>query len=92
MPVFLRAALIAVCCAFLSAASPFAAAAIPADLAAEFDRIAASYPEITTALSQPQPAEAGANDPAGMAEHTARRGAENKWLPRSSAPSRRSSP
>ena len=76
MPVFLRAALIAVCFAFLSAASPFAAAAIPADLAAEFDRIAASYRENSTALSQSQPAEAGANDLAGMAERTARLGAE----------------
>jgi len=78
MPVFLRAALIAVCFAFLSAASPIAAAAIAADLAAEFDRIAASYRENSTALSQSQPAEAGANDLAGMAERTARLGAENQ--------------
>ena len=78
MPILMRTAFIAVCFAFLSVAASIAAAAIPADLAAEFDRIAASYPENSAAPSQPQRAEGSDNDLAGMAGRAARLGAENQ--------------
>ena len=51
MPILARAALIAGYCAFLVAALPLAAATIPADMAAEFKRIAATYPDDSMTLA-----------------------------------------
>ena len=51
MPILARAALIAGYFAFLVAALPLAAATIPADMAAEFKRIAATYPDDSMTLA-----------------------------------------
>ena len=77
----MRAAITAIIAAgfvFLAASLTPAAAAIPSDLAAEFERIAATYGGDSTALSQPLPADAIDSDLASMTRRVARLGAENQ--------------
>ena len=75
MPILARAALIAGYFAFLVAALPLAAATIPADMAAEFERIAATYPDDSMTLAAADP---GGDDLATMTRLAARNGAENQ--------------
>ena len=70
-----RAALIAACFTFLTAALPLAAATIPADLAAEFERIAETYPDDSMTLTA---ADIGGDDLATMTWLAAHNGAENQ--------------
>lgn len=77
----MRAAITAIIAAgfvFLAASLTPAAAAIPSDLAAEFERIAATYGGDSAALSQPLPADAIDSDLASMTRRVARLGAENQ--------------
>ena len=80
MPILMRAAIVAVYVAFLGAALPLAAAAIPTDLAAEFERIAATYPGDSATPSAPQPADGTGDDLASMTRGAARHGAENQLV------------
>jgi phospholipid-binding lipoprotein MlaA len=78
MPIALRAAIIALYAAFVAATMPLATAAVPADLTAEFERIAATYPADSYTRSETQAGDAAGSDVAGLTRSAARHRAENR--------------